>query len=1490
MKVTGITTSRFCKFTAGFVFLVSALGPTGARAQAPYLLPYTISSIAGGGVAPTLGATCTGANGTSATAEDVMGDGCLANSSSVVTNSDIHDVGVDPVGNVYFIDIGSYTVLREIEARSGIINVVAGTFSTSSTAKKVCSSTIDEYGDNCTANDGMGNVSGANTANIGKSRGVAVAKNGDIFIAAYGSSLVHKVSASTGKMTLVAGYETGTGTSAKGAGGYTGDGGPATSAEIYQDRGVAVDAMENIYIADTANNVVRMVSASTGNISTIVGTNPGTGLPAPKGSVGDGGPATAAELSGPEDVEVDASGDLFIGDFGNNKVRVVYEGGPAIKNLIALTNGGEVAQAGYIYTVVGGGTSPYTAGSIVLSTSIAIGNPRKLSVDARGNIYVADNTNNVVWFVDATTGYMRILGGTYGMSTGSTCTTTDAVGDNCQATLATLNSNFNMGIGVDLLGNVYVSDSGDRRVRKISLNSTFPAVASGNSDPQTLIVHFAVADSPAASSPFTIAGSTDFAVSGTPACTTNPDNTTDCTLSVVFTPTRPGADAASLLVKSTLGQSVALALSGSGIASSVALDPGTAASVGSSLSASRGIAQDSVGNVYVADTGNNRVVEFAVGGASTVIAGTGTSGYSGDGAAATAAKLAAPKGVAVTPDGAVYIADTGNNVIRRVDPVTGFISTFGGGASAICAANNDPLGDGCLATSAKFSAPTSIVSDAIGNLYVSDTGNNVIREIGATGYVFLVAGGATPPLCASADTYGNGCAPTQTIFNSPTGLAIDSGNNLYIADTGNNEVRVLTAATDLVHAFAGTGQSGGSGNGGLATTAQVDGPTGLALDAAANLYIADTGNHVIRVVNASGDIDTVVGTLGSSGTGTVPGLASGVLLNLPGAVVSSGIGKLNILDTGNNRLVSLDRGSVSLNFGRTNVGASSPATTIQETGTGSSTATLGYPLFVSSGSTAVFTLAAYGTDGCSSSSSLPQTLAPGVSCALSAQFTPTAIGPMSATYTESNATTVNLPAPFISISGTGAVLTKTTLTTAVTTPATGNPQYSIPFVVTATLHPAVCDPTAPDCTAAGTVTFYLDGTQVGLPVAVSNTGTTSSNVITASATINGQSVGSHTVVAIYSGDTYYASSTSLSLPVSVAQGSTTTVVSATPAISTQFSDLTLSAQVASSTGTVPTGTIAFYAGTTFLKSVAVDPGTGIATASDVFSAPLTIGSDGKPHKIIGNVPTSFGLTAGSYNLTAVYSGDSNFAVSTSAGVPLTLNPDPQGFAVAQCLTQDIIDGCTPPVVGTAQGSTATALIYVIPSNTLNGTLSFSCTGLPANSVCTFGATTSITQPGATQLAGSTLIFTPVAGSAVPGVTVPGAAVVAGATALAALPPSLTVTLWTDVNSNVNTASNRTHSGSTMAGLLGWPMLLGGFAGIFGFRKRLRHTRLLAVLALVALLTGSAMVMTGCASSISNSGLTPTGTYMVTLTVNGPNGLVQTTTIPFTVGKGLTGQM
>ena len=1463
-----VSTVGTMKLALGVIALSSLFAAQRAQAQAPYLLPYTIQVLAGGGTAVTVPAggssPCLG-TGVSGSQYDNFGDGCPVTSTSVVVGSanDLHDVVVDQQGNVFFLDNTSGNgVVRRIDAHSGIITVYAGSY-VSQTG--ICSGTQDKYGDGCLANDGKANagtlngstlVPGTNTGSLGKARGLGINKNGDVFIADYTNSVAHKISASTGIMSVVAGsLASSTKLSSNGGvKGFSGDGtiafNPSATptpqgAALNALRGITADPAGDVFIADSTNNVVRVVynggaAAATlitltnpsktptlGYIYTVVGSDASAPNAATAGATGDLGLASAATLTTPEDVEVDVNGNLFIGDFGNNKVRVVYAGGAAVAKLIALTNSGAVAQPGYIYTVVGGGAGTYTAGSQVLATSVPIGNPRKLTLDNRGNIFIADNTYNIIWFVDITTGYMRPIAGTYGSPTTvpTYCSAkTDAFGDNCPALNASFVNNSGMGVTVDSNENVYVSDSGDARLRKVVTNQNFPTTAAGKSVTQTLQIHFAAGDSPASSNPYLVSGSADFVV-GAASCTTNTDTTQDCLLPITFNPTVAGSDLATLTVNSTLSGSATFGLSGIGIASAVAFDPGATTAFATGLNVPQGIAQDAAGNTYIADTGNNRVVEYSAAGTPTVIAGTGTSGYSGDGAAAAAAKLNGPKAVTVTRSGLIYIADTGNNVIRQINPLTGIISTIAGGASTVCSIATDTFGDGCPGTSAILKSPSGLAADTDGNVYVADSGNGLVRELTTSGYLALVGGGASA-VCATGDVFGDGCAATSAQFANPTGLQVDSSKNIYIADTGDNLVREIVASSGKVIAIAGTGQAGASGNGSTATGAQLNGPTGLAVDAAGDVYIADTGNAVIRIVNASGIINTAVGTLGAPGTGTLPGSAFSVQLQNPAGVVSNGAGTLVVLDSGNNRAFTDTRTSVTYNFGRTNLGFASPSLQIQETSTGSATTTLGSPLFTPTPAPP-FALAGTSSNGCSAN----QALTPGASCLLIASFTPSAtqLGNFGNSYTETALTTASVevsPAPFIALSGVGAVLTTTTSTTVVTTPATGSPQYSIPFTVTTTVSPASCNSAAPACFPTGTLTFFVDGNQIGLPVAVSATGA-------ASQSISGLNVGNHTVVAVYSGDLYYASSTAASLIVAVARGNTSTSVALNPPTALQFTAFNMTATVKSQTTNIPTGTFTFFAGTTQIGTAAVDARTGTGTLLDSLapSALLT--------------PThyqNFGLVAGTYAVTAVYSGDANYAPSTSAVATLTITADPATFAVS----------LYPATAGTAQGSTATVVATITAQNTFNGTIGFTCTNMPANSTCTFGPPT-------------TLQFT-----AVPGVQTQ---------------QQINITLFTDVPQGVTQSTSE---------ILGWPILLLSCAGILAFRRRLRQNplamRLLTIVGLFGILTGGSVLMSGCSSGTVTSQVTPVGTYTINFVATGPNSTTVSTPITFIVGQGAAGQL
>jgi len=270
-------------------------------------------------------------------------------------------------------------------------------------------------------------------------------------------------------------------------------------------------------------------------------------------------------------------------------------------------------------------------------------------------------------------------------------------------------------------------------------------------------------------------------------------------------------------------------------------------------------------------------------------AGTGTQGYSGDGAAATAGRLRNPEGVSVAANGDLYIADTGNDAIRKVNVLTGVITTVAGGS-------NGYAGDGGPATAAKLKNSQDVAVAANGDLYIADTSNHVIRKVtAATGIITTVVG------TGSQGSSGDGGAATSAKLRNPAGIAVAANGDLYIGDTGNDKIRKVTAATGIITSYAGTGTAGYTGDGGAATAARLAAPQGLAL-AGGDLYIADTGNHAVRKVTAAtGNISTYAGT-GTAGFLGDGGAATSARLSGPQAVSLNLAGDLFIADTGNNRL------------------------------------------------------------------------------------------------------------------------------------------------------------------------------------------------------------------------------------------------------------------------------------------------------------------------------------------------------------------------------------------------------------------------------------------------------------------------------------------------------------------------------------------------------------------------------------------------------------
>lgn len=314
---------------------------------------------------------------------------------------------------------------------------------------------------------------------------------------------------------------------------------------------------------------------------------------------------------------------------------------------------------------------------------------------------------------------------------------------------------------------------------------------------------------------------------------------------------------------------------------------------------------DATGNKYIADANNHCIRKVTAGGIISTVVGTGgTSGFSGDGGLATACKLNQPGAICMDNSGNMYIADATNHRIRKVNAVSGIITTIAGNGTA------STTGDGGLATAATVNFPYGVAIDNNGDLYISESSSHVIRKITiSTGIITTYAG-----IAGSAGSTGDGGLATAAKLNFPRDICFDGANNLLIADRVNNKIRKVTASTGNISTIAGTGTAGSSGDGGLATSARLRGPFGVSVDGIGNIYIADATNNKIRKITSStGVISTYAGTgtAGYSGDGGDAILAN---LNFPTNVFADA-SYLYIVDNSNNRVRRIQIGSITLPLG-----------------------------------------------------------------------------------------------------------------------------------------------------------------------------------------------------------------------------------------------------------------------------------------------------------------------------------------------------------------------------------------------------------------------------------------------------------------------------------------------------------------------------------------------------------------------------------------------
>ena len=310
----------------------------------------------------------------------------------------------------------------------------------------------------------------------------------------------------------------------------------------------------------------------------------------------------------------------------------------------------------------------------------------------------------------------------------------------------------------------------------------------------------------------------------------------------------------------------------------------------SMVSSPYGVVADGNGNIFYTDFANNKIRKISPCGILSDIAGTGVAGHTGDGGQATAAKISGPTGITMDGSGNIYFCDYNNKRVRKIAATTGIISNFAGTGAF---GNN---GDGAQATAATFDAPAGIIADASGNIYFDDIAHNRIRKISTSGIISHYAGDQT----GTSGTTGDGGAATAAFLNQPQGLAVDAIGNIYIADAGNNKVRMVSATTGIITNVAGNGTAGFSGDGSAATAAMLNNPTGVYVDASNNIYVADFGNNNVRIITG-GNIGTYAGT-NSAGFSGDQGSATAAMLNGPFGIAGSSSGALYVTDSMNERI------------------------------------------------------------------------------------------------------------------------------------------------------------------------------------------------------------------------------------------------------------------------------------------------------------------------------------------------------------------------------------------------------------------------------------------------------------------------------------------------------------------------------------------------------------------------------------------------------------
>ena len=630
--------------------------------------------------------------------------------------NNVSAISVAPSGDLYVALAGGHQIVR-IDS-SGKVWLVAGNGQSGST----------------------GDGGPAIAATLINPVAIALDTSGNLYIADPTAQVVRKVGAD-GIISTFAG---------NGHAAYTGDGGPATKASLANPLALACDARGNVLIADNANSVVRSVSPA-GIITTIAGTGA-------RGIATSSGLATQNPLSGPSGVAIDASGDLFIADTGNNMIQVVTPDGTMSR------------YAGKQSTSPFAGTNDPT---YALDAELSV--PTGLALDQSGSLYFIEHARVRRITPD---GKIALYAGTGQAS---------LAGDGGLAIYADINV---QGVAVDMNGNLLIADGYNNRVRIVDSSNGVIATIAGSGSPS-----------------FVPQG---LAVSG----------------NLVYFSDIGSNNVWSIdLTSGSFHVFAGVGLSGSGVSGDSAIF--------TKLNSPDGIAVDSAGNIYMADSRSNVVREATAGGIIKTIAGNGSAGTSGDGSAATSASLNLPYGVAVDSQGNVFISERTGNVVRKVS-LDGTISRVAG-----TGVGGSPSAETGIALAQNLNVPQGLAMEPDGSVLIADSGNNRVRRMFPDGTIQTVAG------TGLGGFSGDGGPATAAYLKNPTAVTLDSWGNLYIADTGNQRIRQV-GPDGMITTLAGNGNSGFNGSGRPATAYSLSSPAGIVPYTGCSVLIADAQNNRIR--------------------------------------------------------------------------------------------------------------------------------------------------------------------------------------------------------------------------------------------------------------------------------------------------------------------------------------------------------------------------------------------------------------------------------------------------------------------------------------------------------------------------------------------------------------------------------------------------------------------------------------------------------------------